>query len=406
MGAESETQLRRGGNTGVDVAPDPVPPPILREGPFRLISLGPRQLFEEALERAKQRAESEAKVKDKEEIPFEEIGDLLFPPKEKRVRKDDSGIVYIDFYKTLKMKPKKEKEKKYRHYIDGVESAIRACFHIVDKNKPQGETTQNLLGILDLTRLLYDEFTSGQINEANLPQYVEHAYKALEESHLVNPRSPSRQEAVKKILNALKKDSKDRFNPLKSRTQLGAAAIRIIEEILYTGFVEKKYSFIASLLLLERATERNYLNEVLNESRKYIDDTAKFKTIKHAREDTEELRDLFVTFLHPDVMLLKPYRQAALIAMALTFDFPQNPEVNKTWVESVSNSLPPEDAERIFNIIAERDKTRTSYSDIRSRVISSIDLLESVLQNGDRALNKYYDEIQKPTPSVETSVVV
>ena len=405
MGSEQEQGLQGNQNTVIEAVPDPVPPPIILEGPFRLTTIGPEQLFLEALERAKQRAKQESKIKEKTEIPFEEVGDLLFPPKEERVRIDNSGIVHIDFYKTLKMKPKGEKERKYRKYTDGIESAIRACLHIVDKNKPKGETTQNLLGILDLTRDLYEDFTNGQINKANLAQYVEKAYQKLEESHLIKPRSPNRQAAVQKILKALEKDSNGRFNPLKSRSQLGSAAIRIIEEILYTGFVEKKYLFIASLLSLERTKERFYLDEVIKESKKYIDDAQKFKTIKRARESTIRLMNFFATYLHPNAVQLKPYRQAALISVAFTFGFPSNSEFNNEWVESINNGFEPKSAEEIKLVIAERNKNRTSYRDIITRLQRTVKFLEKVLQTGEKDLNKYYEEVQKPIPSVESSVV-
>ncbi len=411
MGAENEPMLHTGGTIAIDLGPDPVPPPILIEGPFRLISLGPEQLFLEALERAKQRAKKESKIKEKSGIPFEEVGDLLFPPKEKRVRIDSSGIIHIDFYKTKKMKPKGEKDRLERPYPDGIESAIRACFHIVDKNKPKGETTQNLLGILDLTRSLYEQFTNGQINEANLPQYVESAYKTLEDSHLLKPHSPNRQDAVKKILNALKKDSIGRFNPLKSRSQLGSADIRIIEEVLYTGFVEKKYSFIASLLLLERERERFYLEEVVRKSHEFLGRS--FVSLDETEKAAIELRKQFNTYLYPDAIKTAPYRGPAVMSMIYTWGFPEDEVANTYWVKISSDLFTPELTNEYTNELQRENQyfdlspsKMISLSRLKKRISNVISFIGRTLEEGEANLAKYYNEIQTPNPAAKSSVVV
>ncbi|MFH1826976.1 MAG: hypothetical protein ABH812_00885 [bacterium] len=366
-----------------------------------LITDGPGELVRTADARARNR--QDRRVKPEMLDPNFYNLEQLFPQDE-RIRVDTDGTIHIEVYPTIKQDGKNKQIRSSRKYQD-LESAIRSCFYVVAKHRSEGETTTNLRNVLNLAHDLYTAFTNGEITEENLEEYVTQTYTTLEENHLLKPRSKNRKAAVNQILNAFKKDRIGKNNPLISRTLPGSAAIKLVEELLKTGFIEKKYTTFATLFMLERETERGYLEKVLQKSKEFL--SKKALNRKGGKTKAVELRQIFNTHLHPEVIKVNPYSKTALMSLIYLYGFPEDPTIEAYYREFLTQNFTPETPQMIDHIHDQEKKgSLESFRKFKERLGHVIQIIEETLDQGDTQLpSSFFEQFDQQTPADSQGIV-
>lgn len=400
-------------------------------GPFQgltlgLLDRGPQQLNFEAVPRAAKRIRNAEIQPSSSEIA--NYPSLLI--RDDRA-KTNAGIIYINYIPNTNLKgqrellPRKKPPFKWKPYKT-IEGAIRACYHIVDKNKPKGESTKKLIIMAKIADAIYNDFTAGRITNENRHSYSERVFKVLEKIGLVifedeqneeesnkdpnsskkprkikrlTPIKPTKTEAIRKFEKALSEDHLGRFNPLASRSEAAAAKVLIIEELIITGKIDRKYSEIASKLLLRREWERGYIEDSLTEINAFLEaygeryDGKFFYRIKPAREIIVVLRNFMNARLNFDSIKTNPYRKAALLSYIYVFGFPK---MTSDWRDAFESTFSPELAESLdFLHTHQRRLKRNKFKDIAERLSHVAPLLEGVLKQGEDALpESFFEQFQ------------
>ena len=383
-------------------------------GPFQGVSLGllqrgPEQLSFEAVPRAAKRIRN-TEIQPSDSI-ITDYPSLLI--RDDRVKTND-GTIYINYIPNTNLGGQRElpirKKRKFKWKpYKTIEDAIRACYHIVDKNKPKGESTKKIIIMEKVADAIYNDLTAGRITDENRHSYSERVFKILEKVGLVifkdetiklTPVKETKKEAIRKFEKSLSKDRLGKFNPLASRSQAAAAKVLIVEELIIVGKIDRKYSEIATKLSLRREWERGFIEESLDEINSFLNmygeryDGKFFYRIKPAREVIVSLRNFMNSRLHFDSIRTNPYRKAALLSYVYVFGFPK--QTKEVWTKAVEETFLTDspDLVKVLDYIHSKPRRlkRNRFKDIAERLSHVVPLLEGVLKQGERNLPESFFE--------------
>lgn len=305
---------------------------------------------------------------------------------DERIKYDPSnGDVYIGSWtrRVSKENPQSKPKRRWNNWGD-IEKSIRGAIHIVEKHKEGGEAHAELKTVHDLSLSLFDKFSSGEITYENLTEHLEDAVAVLEKNHLIKPTVTNRQLMVRQIVSALNRDSLKRFNPLVSRTKLASATVKLIYELFIVSQTQQKYGLLlASILQVERETERFYIRQVLERSKELqVLEFGDFAT-----DQSKAIWNLSISLLNPDLIKVAPYRKPAVMFVGYVFGFPEKFKDN--W-EGMFTKIFEKDNLEVIKFIHENSNQgdKESYEKFKERLSHGIQILEEALTLGEKNLKK------------------
>ena len=303
--------------------------------------------------------------------------------KEMDINQDEQGI-QESFPIDIGKKTKLEVEPEWPQ-LGTVENAIKTAKHIVEENSVDSHRVKKLESTLQLTHYLFEAFTSGEITDENLREYLGTGYEMLQQSGMLRPGSPNREDAVEQIVSALDKDSLGRFNPLISKTRLASASIKLLYENLVAGQTVQKYTYLLNALLyVERESERMYLEQILRQSLLILNLSPNNPVFKQFRD---ALQENAFQLLGLDVMKVAPYRRPALWYLMYVFGYPDGIE-RGDYRYVFGKSFTRESMFEIGRIHENDDDSPESNQKFLDRLQSASVLIQEVLEFGEKELNK------------------
>ena len=269
--------------------------------------------------------------------------------------------------------------------------AIRKAVHIIEETEQgdkEGEgklkIPERTLRLIDFTQTLYDGFTDKTITTENLTRIREQTEEEISSLGFKDTSNFFIQRALIKIRKALSYDSKNRFNPLISRSRLSSAKKVLYEFGMLTDDILRKYNYLGlDLLYQEREKEIESVQEVLDMAESILDNPSDFWTKR------SQLEELTFKNLHPEQIRCAPYRLPAFWFMVYMFGFPKR---NKQETQDLRNLFqrmfdPNSTIQAIDKIHKTKFKTREEVNnDFLERLGIGIKGLRGVLLKGDQEL--------------------
>lgn len=253
---------------------------------------------------------------------------------EGRIRFDPfTGLLYVSSWKSFKdgkehldgvriISPRRGKERDLGAEIiwkgyPSIESAAKMTVHVLEKQKP---VLNNTLTIIAMVQKYLEAFSKTErIDSSLLSIWAQEMEVEFEAMGFLDVEAPRKQAIVKQIKKAFGLDSLGRINPLISRTRLSSSLVKLVKEIGLVPRVEKKYSYIFSLLMAERVAERYLLSQAVLDFEDILQRTSTPTTYEQVNNLIKEIKGVCFELFRPDKIKIFPYRFSAMVSTSLLF---------------------------------------------------------------------------------------
>lgn len=218
-----------------------------------------------------------------------------------------------------------------------IDQAIRSVEHVLTRYQKDGgvevEHTKQLIRLIIHT---LPQFRQGKVTKEELDKMLEQAEQTLIDSNYISAKIKNKQALVKQLQAGYRKDSRQRINPLISRTRLASAWLKLIGELVKANKIRKKYHHILGLLVVEKLVEEFQLREV----KIIMDEIMNFEGEKNQlKELVMSLKERCLTNLVTNNLRLVPYRWAGLMTRVNLFGFVEGAykERHKDLIQAIAD---------------------------------------------------------------------
>lgn len=200
-----------------------------------------------------------------------------------------------------------------------IDQAIKSVEHVLTRYQKDGgvevEHTKQLIKLIIHT---LPQFRQGKVTKEELDEMLKQAEQTLIDSNYISAKIGNRQALVKQLQAGYRKDSRQRINPLISRTRLASAWLKLIGELVKTDKIRKKYHHILGLLVVEKLVKESQLREI----KVMMDEIMNFEGEKNQlKELVMSLKERCLTNLVTNNLRVVPYRWAGLMTRVNLFGF-------------------------------------------------------------------------------------